>query len=416
MLDLCKVLQTQKTKENRNKHHSNSYFQDPTLHLFTPIQTPVINQAPAILQPQATTPSSTPAFLSRFPRSLSSLSLGGKKKSTDKDPNATSPNNSGNAEMLSPSQSSSGHHLHHHQHPGHYHHPPSHSHHHNISLASVKSKFTGSTKDLKNSADHPPPLPQRNFPRKSQPSPITTTSPLDGVDGEVVLRRNTQISDLDHSFTATGASNNNISHSTGSANDGKTKSSSGGKGKKRNKTKIKANSDPKISTQLFIQMEKAQSIDYDNQQIIAETGHSVGNEPPPLPPRQPGMLEENQNLLNNNKLSNSGSAGSRPAPNSLDTLLNYPLIATCTAVRDNISAFPLSHRPNIVQQLQQNNNNNNNNTAHQHYLQTSSSSTVSNVLLSLSVSRSLSSICYNHNTHTHAHSQTHVIYFIFWIN
>lgn len=371
------------------------------MHLFNLSQASVMNQATTIIQPPVTTPSSGPAFLSRFPRSLSSLSLGGKKKSTDKDPNATSPNTSGNAEMLSPSQSSSGHYLHLHQH---HHHPP---HHHSISIASVKNKFTGSTKDLKSSGDQPPPLPQRNFPRKFQPSPTTTTSPLDGVDGEVVLRRSTQISDLDHSTS--GASSNNVSHSPSNANDSsKTKSSSSGKGKKRNKAKIKANSDPKISTQLFIQMEKAQSIEYDNQQIIVETGHSVGNEPPPLPPRQPGMLEENQNLLNNNKL--SSSSNSRPAPNSLDTLMNYPLIATCTAVRDNISAFPLSHRPNIVQQLQQNNNNNNNNsTVHQHYLQTSSSSTVSKStvskpILSLYLSHKLSFI---HSATSHTNTRKH---------
>lgn len=321
---------------------------------------------------------------------------------------------------LPPSASYVGPPHHHHQHiGGHVHHA--------IPMASTKSKFTGSTKDLKgSSSDQPPPLPQRNFTRRSQPSP--TAIQLDGVDGDVALRRNTQISDLDHSMTNLSSNdntiNNNSSSSAGTdASNNNRKINSDAKAnaaavaaaasvataspglankankKRGNKTKIKANSDPKISSQLLIQMEK----DYDKQQIIVATGHSVGNEPPPLPPRQPGMLEENQNFLNNNKFLgiNSGGAGgagttagnrgdsstsnnSRPSPNSLDTLLNYPLIATCTAVRDNMtSAFPLSHRPNIVQQLQQSSNSNTANI-HQHHSTTSSTcnkSTVSNFLL-----------------------------------
>uniref|UniRef100_A0A182VH61 Regulator of G protein signalling-like domain-containing protein n=1 Tax=Anopheles merus TaxID=30066 RepID=A0A182VH61_ANOME len=104
-------------------------------------------------------------------------------------------------------------------------------------------------------------------------------------------------------------------------------------------------------------------------------------EPPPLPPRQPGMLEVvNQNLIlnsdnnagssssngansmtaastpngNNNHSSGRGSIEMRPPPNSINTLMNYPLITTCTSVRDNMAAaFPLSYRPNIVHQMQQ---------------------------------------------------------------
>lgn len=346
---------------------------------------------------------------------------------------------------LHPSASYAGfphHHHHHHQHVG--------GHvqvHHAIPMASTKSKFTGSTKDLKGiSSDQPPPLPQRNFTRRSQPSPIATQ--IDGIDGDVALRRNIQISDLDQSMTnlssndntinnnsgsgtGTDASNNNrnnaskvnsevkASGTTAAATASSPASANKANKKRSNKTKIKANSDPKISSQLLIQMEK----DYDTQQIIVATGHSVGSEPPPLPPRQPGMLEENQNFLNNNKFlgSSSGAAGgvmmaagnsnrndssavsnSRPSPNSLDTLLNYPLIATCTAVRDNMaSAFPLSHRPNIVQQLQQNSNSNTANI-HQHHSTTSSicnKSTVSNFLL----------YCHIH-THTHTNTKPHSVH------
>lgn len=323
--------------------------------------------------------------------------------------------------LTPPSASYVGHPHHHHQHiGGHVHHA--------IPMATTKSKFTGSTKDLKgSSSDQPPPLPQRNFTRRSQPSP--TAIQLDGVDGDVALRRNTQISDLDHSMNNLSSSNDNTINNNSSANaavgadasnnnrnnaskinasDAKAAAtaspvSANKSNKKRtNKAKIKANSDPKISSQLLIQMEK----DYDKQQIIVATGHSVGNEPPPLPPRQPGMLEENQNFLNNNKflgINSGGAAGataanasssnradsstannSRPSPNSLDTLLNYPLISTCTAVRDNMTAaFPLSHRPNIVQQLQQSSNSNTANI-HQHHSTNSSTcnkSTVSNFLL-----------------------------------
>lgn len=363
-----------------------------------------------VLPSPVAAPSSTPAFLSRFPRSLSSLSLGGKKKSTEKENATISPNTSGLSDILSSSAA--------HQH----------------AMAATKKKFAGSTKDLKSSMDQPPPLPQRNFTRRSQPSPTKG----DGVDGEVILRRNTQVSDLDNtlnaSTTACGSpsshdnnnqpgadnrssgyridklsgdvysqqSNLNSSNDSNASKSSKTNSDSKSvaKNKKRNKTKIKANSDPKLSTQLFLQMEK----DFDKQQIIAATGYSVGNEPPPLPPRQPGMLEENQNLLNNNKFLNSGagsgaggirsdSNNSRPSPNSIDTLLNYPLIATCTAVRDNLSAFPLSHRPNIVQQLQQNNSN----STHQHHVTSSvSKSSVSNL------QSAITNYAYTY-THTHTH-------------
>lgn len=376
-----------------------------------------VNPPPVVLQSQPVVASSTPAFLSRFPRSLSSLSLGGKKKSLDRDSTSSS-NANANASVetisqLPPSSSYVGH-LHHHPHiAGHLHHI--------IPMPSTKSKFTGSTKDLKSSSsDQPPPLPQRNFTRRSQPSP--TAVQFDGVDGDVALRRNTQISDLDHSITNVSSNENTINNnssssvSTDAGNNNRNNlnkinsdsmaigvaasSSSANKANKKRSTKakIKANSDPKISSQLLIQMEK----DYDTQQIIVATGHSVGNEPPPLPPRQPGMLEENQNFLNNNKFMGIGGGAtavataasnrnessttinSRPSPNSLDTLLNYPLIATCTAVRDNItSAFPLSHRPNIVQQLQQSSNSNTANM-HQHHSTTSSTcnkSTVSNFLL-----------------------------------
>lgn len=261
---------------------------------------------PTILPPQQQPPvSSSPAFLSRFPRSLSSLSLGGKRKSTERESFGST--TTANADQLLPQSAV-------------------HSH---LSVASLKSKFTGSTKDLKHndghvaaSGDHPPPLPQRNFMRTSQ-----TMTFLENPNNEVQYRKSAQISDLDNSMNVPSpASSSPVT--IGAANDQSSPASV--KAKKRNKTKVKANSDPKISTHLFIQMEKGEVVN-PNKKIVAETGLSVGNKPPPLPPRQPGMIEENPHTGNKY----TGAVGKRPAPNSLDTLMYYPLVATCTAIKDN---------------------------------------------------------------------------------
>ncbi|XP_055318825.1 uncharacterized protein LOC129576874 isoform X3 [Sitodiplosis mosellana] len=338
--------------------------EDPTLLHFNPISSPaLLATTTPISNPQQS--SLTPAFLSRFPRSLSSLSLGGKKKSIEKDAansSLISSNTSANSDHLQ-SPVTSG--LHHHSS-------------HNALLSSVKNKFTSEQSvelrpgfvDKNRSKNQPPPLPLRNFPRRSQPA----TAP-DGVDGENLIdltsssvtaaavgvkkKGKSSSADIDNKTNNNDKCNKNLSSSSSVA----AATSAANKVKKRNKAKIKANSDPKISAQLFIQMER----EYDTQDLIAATGHSIANEPPPLPPRQPGMLEENQNLINNNKCGSSGGGtgggvgNSRPPSNSLETRMNYPLIATATAVRDNISPFPLSNRPNIRQRLQQTN-------THQHAL------------------------------------------------
>lgn len=181
--------------------------------------------------------------------------------------------------------------------------------------------------------DTPPPLPQRNLPKKSLP-----TDTFELADS-FVRRVDTQISDLDHSTDSPIKGSSNLSS----------------KGKKRSKNKTKALSDPKLSSQLLIDMESSL--------------------PPPLPPRQPGMIDEplisfiNNNQINNNK---------RSMPNSIDSMMNYPVIATCTAVRDNISAaFPLSRRPNIVQQLQQQEHNF---LQQQHHLSSVNKSSVSKII------------------------------------
>lgn len=323
--------------------------------LFTPIQTP-----PTILPQPA--PPSTPAFLSRFPRSLSSLSLGGKKKPADKENTVTAPatiphqiqqtqqtptsSYSSGGEMISPT---------------------------NYPASSPTKKSKISHRDLKN-ADIPPPLPERNIPRPKQ---LSTD-----IDVDVVLRRNIQISDLDHSNCGLQASNNVVNNNSQSplSNKSSASSSSAGKGKQRSKQKMKALSDPKMSSQMFIQMEQEQG----NQQ------KQMNDDAPPLPPRLPGMLEEKQNLINNNKFGKNNFTG-RPPPNSLETHLVYPLIATCTAVREDLSAFPLTHRPNIVQQLQQ--------STHHHHLQSpNSSATTTIAATSVSKSTVSKSICTKNHT------------------
>lgn len=328
---------------------------------------------PTILPPQPTAPvSSSPAFLSRFPRSLSSLSLGGKRKSVEKENASNNPPITSiqqhQIELLSPHSAAAAAAMYSHQ-------PHSHS----ISIAqSVKNKFTGSTKDLKHSGnninDQPPPLPQRNFMRSSQ----TTSTFLTDPDHEVIFRKNTQISDLDNSFTSSISSPLNNDHVNSSGSN-----SSSAKVKKRNKVKVKANSDPKISTHLFIQMEKGEAVN-PNKKIVCETGLSVGNKPPPLPPRQPGMIEENPNLVNKYGSSGGGAIGKRPPPNSLDTLMNYPLIATCTAIKDNnLADADGNTQPN--------------NNKHLHHF-SNAKSTVSNSTSSLFLSHSLSlfTICLTH--------------------
>lgn len=287
------------------------------MHLMTQVPSPIT------IQPQTAIPS-TPAFLSRFPRSLSSLSLGTKKKTNEKENTSshasttatnismsstpTPPvggNNCYNSDLLLPQ--------------------------HSNSITPTKKKFCGSQKDLKSTNDIPPPLPQRNVPRKIQTLDNVDTF-LSSVDNNVVImRKNPEISDLD---VISGSSSSSHCQNFSSPIKGHTQMADT-KGKQRFKNKAKALSDPKMSSQTLIEMEKKPSL----------TG--VSNDAPPLPPRQPGMIEEKPNKF-----------GNRPPPNSLETHMNYPLIATCTAVRDNMSAFPLSHRPNIVQQLQQNNQHN----------------------------------------------------------
>ncbi|XP_065085202.1 uncharacterized protein RhoGEF2 isoform X3 [Ochlerotatus camptorhynchus] len=297
-------------------------------------------------QPQNT---STPAFLSRFPRSLSSLSLGTKKKSIDKD--------TGHIHIGSPTLSGGGHHpfagtpecmsptS-----------PGSHANHglfgHGLTSGAsagtpTKKKYSSSSvsdRSHKGQPDTPPPLPQRNIPKRSDSS-------MDSVD-TVGSRRNIVVSDLDHSVlgapgSGTGKSVNNNNNVTSSGKSGKSKRKKNG-----NLAETKAE---QTSAMYHHGTERG-------------GGGELQAEPPPLPPRQPGMMEVNQNLIlnndniaasfgnncNNNNNSRVNSPDNRPPPNSINTLMSYPLITTCTPVRDSMAAaFPLSQRPNIVHQMQQ---------------------------------------------------------------
>lgn len=293
----------------------------------------------ALNSPPTTTPvhHSTPAFLSLFPRSLSSLSLGTRKKDKEMETSAA----------------------------------------HNHNKTSIGSAFSppgvapgsgAGKKNLNNSSsshrhsqqmhspDIPPPLPQRNPPRKS----------LDINSNPFESFRNTPISDLDHSGSGVISPHNLMHGSPISGNDNAktsckgtsspttTQSSSSGnnndngssgKKSKRSKNKTKALSDPKMSSQMFIQMEGG-------------PGHGeLTGKPPPLPPRQ-YLLDENRlnnNLSNSNSRLGGGSDNNngRGLPNSIETVFNYPLVSQCTPVRDNLTPFPFTHRPNIVQKLQE---------------------------------------------------------------
>lgn len=215
-----------------------------------------------------------PTFLARFPRSLSQLNLGSKRKSL-----APSPQEAAKAfpAVNSPNSSSSSST------------PISSPNHHKVRVRHQPSSASA--------ADVPPPLPQRNAPRKSLPTSPTATP--------------TQVSDLDASLMSAGSS---------AAPFGSGVSSGGAK--KKNKQKIKAYSDPKMSSEIMLQMECA-------------------SYPPPLPPRT-GLLEDGQfgQIVTNKDTSDGSSNDGRPLPNSVATQLNYPLITTSVAVRDGLPISP----------------------------------------------------------------------------
>lgn len=218
----------------------------------------------------ATTPTTVtaPTFLARLPRSFSQLNLGSKRKST-----AASPQEAVAKPPITPStpNSSSSSST-----------PISSPNHQKVRIRHQHPTVT---------ADVPPPLPQRNAPRKSLPTSPTLTP---------------QISDLDASLmSAAGMTPAPFGSGAGAVK------------KKNSKQKIKAYSDPKMSSEIMLQMECA-------------------SYPPPLPPRS-GLFEDGvfgQVVTNKDIL--DGSNDGRALPNSVATQLNYPVIATSVAVRDGI--------------------------------------------------------------------------------
>lgn len=218
-----------------------------------------------------TTPTTTtaPNFLARFPRSLSQLNIGNKRKSTT----AASPQEPQKPASPASSSSSSN--------------TPISSPNHQQKNNRTRHQHPTVT------ADVPPPLPQRNIPRKNS----------------------AQVSDLDASMMMAAAKATPEAVRSGS--------------KKKNKQK--AYSDPKMSSEMMMQME-------------------ASNLPPPLPPRTPGNssnLEDGAfGLCVTNKDSFDGSsngADGRPLPNSCSTQLHYPLITTSVAVRDGMLPPPNFH-------------------------------------------------------------------------
>lgn len=234
-----------------------------------------ISAAPAKAVATATTTVASQNFLSRFPRSLSQLNLGSKRKSSA--PSPQEPISKPLPPVATPNSSSSSS-------------TP-------ISSPSHQQKIRVRHQHPAVSADVPPPLPQRNTPRKSLPTSPTAT-PL--------------VSDLDASLMSAGV----VAPPFGSGISGS---------KKKNKQKIKAYSDPKMSSEIMLQMECA-------------------SYPPPLPPR--GSLFEDgvfcQVVTNKDILDGTGVEG-RPLPNSVATQLNYPVITTSVAVRDGLSGPPIFH-------------------------------------------------------------------------
>ncbi|XP_053966054.1 uncharacterized protein LOC128868234 [Anastrepha ludens] len=367
-------------------HHHHLHLHQPTLLQHTAI-TP---------QPQV---QSSPAFLSLLPRSLSSLSLGTRKNKIDKDLITAPLNNT--TDFLHQQ-------YHHHQHHANnnaatsplppynmsqsLHQPQTQTQqqqqHRNStqqalfyqqqqqqqqarlketpksSSSKCKNKFAAQAKTHSIQEDIPPPLPQRNPPRQLQ---LDNNGNAGGVMSNSSSSNNASlfapISDLDLAGSPQGKSPQPTlpPPPTASQSCAAAAASSSAVGqKKRSKAKTKALSDPKMSTQMFLQMETAVGANASG--AAADSGNSETDcIPPPLPPRQPGMLEESPHRGSFSNLNVAGQGGNgaggapRPPPNSIDTLLNYPLVATCTPVhRDNMAAaFPLSQRPNIVQQLQQ---------------------------------------------------------------
>ncbi|KMY94444.1 uncharacterized protein Dsimw501_GD11240, isoform E [Drosophila simulans] len=176
--------------------------------------------------------------------------------------------------------------------------------------------------------DVPPPLPQRNPPRQLN---------LDLKNGNASPGGShlvAPVSDLDR------ATSPQLNRSQQQQLPSSTDNSPSNAKSKRSKIKTKALSDPKMSTQMFLQMESASAAGATGGSIEVDGG------PPPLPPRLPGMMTEDMSR---------GSCQNLAQPNSVGTAFNYPLVSTTTAVQnDNLNiAFPLSQRPNIVQQLQQ---------------------------------------------------------------
>lgn len=212
-----------------------------------------------------------PTFLARFPRSLSQLNLGSKRKSSAPSPQEVSKPLPPASTPTSSSSSST---------------PISSPNHHQ--KVRVRHQHPTVT------ADVPPPLPQRNAPRKSLPTSPSATP---------------QISDLDASLLSAGGA-----APFGSGVGG----SNVGGAKKKNKTKIKAYSDPKMSSEIMLQMECA-------------------NYPPPLPPRT-NLFEDSQfgQIVTNKDILDGSGLDGRPLPNSVATQLNYPVIATSVAVREGL--------------------------------------------------------------------------------
>lgn len=90
----------------------------------------------------------------------------------------------------------------------------------------------------------------------------------------------------------------------------------------KKKNKQKAYSDPKMSSEMMLQMEAA-------------------SYPPPLPPRTtPTSDVFGQPIVNKDSFDGISPVDGRPLPNSCSTQMHYPLITTSVAVRDGMMLPP----------------------------------------------------------------------------
>lgn len=160
--------------------------------------------------------------------------------------------------------------------------------------------------------DIPPPLPQRNPSRKSISHPDESAATVATDSQQTTNSAAFTVDSFDSSISKVMVE---AAPATGAI-----------KRAQRARPNHRTASDPEASCLQFIQSE-------------------ANNFPPPLPPRQPQLVSGTQ-IITNQSVTDSPTdcsssigehADGRPLPNSINTKLNYPLISTTQFVLDNMS-------------------------------------------------------------------------------